>query len=252
MALGPLCCIGASCRPIRPGWNQQLNGGADGPVSESFQRRQGPFVERHRSSGSGLAGSGELRSSGPQRPRPWIRPCGSVHRDAPWQWPQRHAAGSAFRRCPFHRDDDSSPRGGHRHGGAGPAALQASGDPGLGGEDSHQSEPGECPDAALVSPVVRQRRAHLARPGGGHGGWHGAPSIPSCGSWRRRWCGCRARRSSRWPAGISSGSAQRTAKPPGVSPDRPSQVAKIKLSGWRRPARQWEQPAYGPHRLPSC
>ena len=21
-----MCCIGASCRPIRPGWNQQLNG----------------------------------------------------------------------------------------------------------------------------------------------------------------------------------------------------------------------------------
>ena len=43
----------------------------------------------------------------------------------------------------------------------------------MGGEDSHQSEPGECPDAPLVSPVVPQRRAHLARPGDGHEGWHG-------------------------------------------------------------------------------
>ena len=41
-------------------------------------------------------------------------------------------------------------------------------------------------------------------------------------------------------------------KPPGVSPDRPSQVASIELSGRRRPARQWTQPAYGPHRPPSC
>jgi len=41
-------------------------------------------------------------------------------------------------------------------------------------------------------------------------------------------------------------------KPPRVSPDRPSQVANAQLSRWRRPARQWQQPAYGPHRLPSC
>jgi hypothetical protein len=81
---GPNCCIGASCRPIRPGWNQQLNGGADGPVSESFRRREHTFVERYRSSGSGLAGSGELRSGGPQRPRHWIQHYGSVYRDAPW------------------------------------------------------------------------------------------------------------------------------------------------------------------------
>jgi len=41
-------------------------------------------------------------------------------------------------------------------------------------------------------------------------------------------------------------------KTPGNAPDSPSLVANAQLSGRRRPAWYWEQPAYGPHRLPSC
>ncbi|PHX68185.1 MAG: hypothetical protein CK549_02115 [Cyanobium sp. Baikal-G2] len=63
-----MCCIGASCRPIRPGWNQQLIGGAHGSVSESLRRREPKFVESPRPSGSSLAGFGELRSGATQRP----------------------------------------------------------------------------------------------------------------------------------------------------------------------------------------